>query len=360
MKLLFRADGNPSIGAGHVMRCLSIADAAMDKGIESIFVTAGDEFANTIRNRGVRHIVLGSAYRNMDDELPYLIQIIDDEQPVALIVDSYFVTDSYLGKIRQTMHAVGGRLIYIDDVLSFPYPCDTLINYNIYADEEAYVELYAGYSLPEMLLKTDYAPLRREFRVAAEKRLVRADRGRQILVSTGGADFEHLMIELVRAAKKVKKDHTFHFLIGAANEDRNLIVSEAAGESNLILHENVTNMSELMLSCDAAISAAGSTLYELCACRIPTVTYILADNQIPGARGFEHSDIMKCAGDIRETGAVKLSARLIDMALELCDNESERVLIAERQGSVVDGKGAERMIEHIWEEAETGFTDERS
>ncbi len=88
MKLLFRADGNPSIGAGHVMRCLSIADAAMDKSIESIFVTAGDEFANTIRNRGVRHIVLGSAYRNMDDELPYLIQIIDDEQPVALIVDS--------------------------------------------------------------------------------------------------------------------------------------------------------------------------------------------------------------------------------------------------------------------------------
>ena len=42
------------------MRCLSIADAAMDKGVESIFVTAGDEFANIIENRGFRHIVLGS------------------------------------------------------------------------------------------------------------------------------------------------------------------------------------------------------------------------------------------------------------------------------------------------------------
>ena len=347
MKLLFRADGNPYIGAGHVMRCLSIADAAMDKGVESIFVTAGDEFVNIVRNRGFRHIVLGSDYRNMDDELPKVVQIIDDEQPVALMVDSYYVTKSYLGRLKQAVNAVGGRLVYIDDILSFPYPCDTLINYNIYSDEKAYKELFSGYSLPEMLLGTDYAPLRSEFRSAVDKNYVRADRGSQILISTGGADFEHLMIELVREVKKVKKHHTFHFLIGAANEDRNLIVSEAAGESNLILHENVTNMSELMLSCDAAISAAGSTLYELCACRVPTVTYILADNQIPGARGFEQRGIMKCAGDIRETGAVELSARLIDMALELCNNEGECALIAERQGSVVDGKGAERIIEKL-------------
>lgn len=347
MKLLFRADGNPYIGAGHVMRGLSIADSAKDNGIECIFMTVGDEFANIIENRGFRHIVLGSDYRKMDYELPQVIQGIDDEKPVAMIVDSYFVTESYLGSLKQALNAVGSRLVYIDDTLSFPYLCDTLINYNIYADEEAYKVLYNGYSTPDMLLGTAYAPLRSEFRSAMGKKPVRADRGRQILVSTGGADFEHLMIELVREAKKVKKHHTFHFLIGAANEDRNLIVSEAAGESNLILHENVTNMSELMLSCNAAISAAGSTLYELCACRVPTVTYILADNQIPGARGFEQRGIMKCAGDIRETGAVELSARLIDMALELCDNGSECALIAERQGSVVDGKGAERVIEKL-------------
>ena len=240
-----------------MMRCLSIADAARDKGIESIFVTAGDEFANIIRNRGFRHIVLGSDYRNMDDELPKVVQIIDDEQPVALIMDSYFVTDSYLGKIRQAMHAVGGRLVYIDDVLSFPYPCDTLINYNIYADEEDYIELYSGYSLPDMLLGTAYAPLRREFRSAVGKKPVRAGRGRQILVSTGGADFEHLMTELVREAKRQDTDQVFHFVVGAANEDRDLIVSEATGVSNLFLHENVTNMSELMLSCNAANQQRG-------------------------------------------------------------------------------------------------------
>lgn len=38
-------------------------------------------------------------------------------------------------------------------------------------------------------------------------------------------------------------------------------------------------MSELMQQCDMAVSAAGSTLYELCACGMPTITYVLADNQ---------------------------------------------------------------------------------
>lgn len=354
MKLLFRADGNPSIGAGHVMRCLSISDAARDRDIECIFVTAGDECANIIGDRGFRHIVLGFDYRDMDNELPQVMQIIDDEQPVTLIVDSYFVTESYLGRLKQTVNIVGGRQVYIDDILSFPYPCDTLINYNIYADEEAYKELFRGYSIPDVLLGTDYAPLRSEFRSVTDKNSVRDDRGGQILVYTGGADFEHLIVQLVRTAKQVKNDYSFHFVIGAGNEDRDLIVSEVADVSSFILHENVTNMSELMFSCDVAISAVGSTLYELCAYRVPTVTYILADNQIPGARGFEHCGIMKCAGDIMETGAAELSARLVGMALELCDNEGEWAHIAERQGNVVDGKGAERIIEHIREKIANG------
>ena len=127
-------------------------------------------------------------------------------------------------------HSGGGKLIYIDDVLFFSYPCDILINYNIYADESRYRTLYRDAVLPELLLGTAYAPLRREF---------------------------------------------------------------------------------------------------------------------AGAHGFEQRRIMKCAGDIRELGAGALAARLIDMASKLCDNKEERRLISKRQGNVVDGKGAERVVERI-------------
>ena len=56
---------------------------------------------------------------------------------------------------------------------------------------------------------------------------------------------------------------------------------------------------------------------------------------------------MKCAGDIRELGAGALASKLTDMALQLYDNKEERMLISKRQGNVVDGKGAERVVELI-------------
>lgn len=36
----------------------------------------------------------------------------------------------------------------------------------------------------------------------------------------------------------------------------------------------------LMQKADIAISAGGFTLYELCACGTPTITYCMADNQM--------------------------------------------------------------------------------
>ena len=40
MKIAFRADGNNEIGWGHVMRSLTIASAAREKGADCFFICA--------------------------------------------------------------------------------------------------------------------------------------------------------------------------------------------------------------------------------------------------------------------------------------------------------------------------------
>ena len=67
----------------------------------------------------------------------------------------------------------------------------------------------------------------------------------------------------------------------------------------LKLHENVTDMAALMASCDLAISAAGTTLYELCAVGIPAVSYSFADNQLPSSLAFANVGAVPYAGDLR-------------------------------------------------------------
>lgn len=345
--ILLRADAGPAIGFGHIMRCLSIADAAAFFNQEVLFILADDTVQELVADRGYPSIVLGTAYDDMEKETGRVNSIVSEKKAGALVVDSYFVTERYLCALLDVCRKIGCRLVYIDDVLAFPYPCDVLLNYNIYGTNADYKRLYQGLEIvPEFLLGTSFAPLRREFQSLAS-RVVRSQ-GRDILISTGGSDCEHIALELVEGIRKSDWGGiSFHVIIGAVNVDKKLIYDRAEDCSNIVLHENVKNMSVLMQACDVAISAAGSTLYELCVTQTPTVTYILADNQIPGAKGFEHHGILQCAGDVRRLGAKELTKRLLESAVELCGNYSERCRIAWKMSEVVDGWGAERIAESI-------------
>lgn len=102
-----------------------------------------------------------------------------------------------------------------------------------------------------------------------------------------------------------------------------------------------------MQSCDVAVSAAGGTIYELCLTQTPTITYILADNQISGAEGFEKRGILSNAGDIRDVGLKKLAEDILSRAVGLAKDYDRRCKIAGKMRKVVDGQGAMRIAEKI-------------
>lgn len=329
------------------MRNLSIADALRNAGEKCRFILADNCIADLIRARGYEYNVLGTAYDHMEPELEKIHSIICETMPIAMFVDSYFVTVSYLNDLHSICAINGVKLAYVDDVIAFPYSCDVLLNYNIYASAEKYTDLYRDTELPRLALGTAYTPLRGEFQNLPDRITRRT--GRNILISTGGADSEHIGVELVRtiAEHAEYNDYQFHFIIGAMNEDQHYIREIAENSNHILLHVNVGNMSELMQSCDVAVSAAGSTLYELCATQTPTITYILADNQIFGANGFEERGVLRCVGDIRALGLKRLAEQIIRQAIELADDYNARCTIANKMRTVVDGKGACRVAEMI-------------
>ena len=344
--LIFRADGNNSIGSGHIMRCISIADAARKRGLKSIFLNAGDEFRKTIESH--QHVckIMYSDYKSMIDEIITLTNIINNYSPIAFFLDSYYVTPHYFDVLRKQTDC---KLVYIDDMAMFSYDCDYLINYNIYGKswEKKYRNLYKNKTIiPSFLLGTEYIPLREEF--YNNKRTLINNNGSNILVSTGGADPDHFTLSLINAIKNnTDKNKKFHIVVGAMNNDKNVIKSFAKKLENVYIYENVKDMAKLMISCDVAISAAGSTLYELCATRTPTITYVLDDNQMYNANCFDQLGIIQNAGDIRKYGLNELSDRLISLAIELCGDFSKQSLLVKKQTNVVDGLGAFRILDEI-------------
>lgn len=331
--ILFRADGNPWIGTGHIMRCLSLADALREHNEEVVFVAAEPYFQELIRTRGYLCEVLGTAYDHMEEELHVFMPLLEWKRPELVILDSYFVTPEYMKAVKSI-----ARLLYIDDMNAFDYPADMVMNYNIYGLELSYPQDKTYFLGPQ------YAPLRKEFQ-GLERRIVK-DQIENVLISTGGTDPYHVALRCAEYLREYPpcENMAFHFVLGAMNQDVEELNRIAFEFPFIKLHRQVKDMCSLMRRCDAAVSAAGTTLYELCACGLPTVTYILADNQIQGAKAFQRAGLMLCAGDVREESCF---AEQVFIRLKDLDSVNLRREIAWRMQMLVDGEGARRFAKRI-------------
>lgn len=339
-KIVIRADGNEHIGAGHIMRCMSIAKAAKSLGIDVSFVTADQSFLSILQYNGFKVYVLDSDYKAMEIELDVFLPVLLKEKPDAVIMDSYYVTPYYMESVKNIT-----KLVYIDDVLSFPYPTDILINYNIYASKTKYLKLYGGKKIPTMLLGCKYIPLRDEFQDG--KAIKIKPTVESILFSAGGADPERIAIRFVESiiANKNFNNIVFHIVLSSFEPDCDQIEEICKSHTNVVLHSNVSRMSDLMLQCDLAVSAAGSTLYELCACGVPTITYVLADNQLPGATAFSDLGIMVNAGDYRTDE--DLIKNITNKILSLVSDVEIRRIMQSKGMSFVNGNGAKKIVQEI-------------
>ncbi len=333
-KIFIRADANRTIGTGHVMRCISVAKALRECKCEVTFVTADHEGDALIEQNSMQVVCINSDWSDLEKEINQFIRLINDEKPNLLIVDSYYVTQRYFDEISGVV-----PVVYIDDQNICKWNVDFLINYNIFSsvfDYSAY-----DYDHTKLLLGCGYAPLREEFRNIPERDF--NDMSFNVMVSAGGSDPDRVTERIIERICPLFGDMTFHFIVGALNP-RIKEIRLLAGE-NVILHINEKHMSELMQKCDVAIAAAGSTLYELCACGTPTIIYSLADNQLPAVEEFTRQGIMISVGDSRTNE--NFVEDIADKLRSLKEDKGIRIRLSRQMKSIVDGKGALRIAEDL-------------
>ncbi len=338
--LYFRVDANPEIATGHMMRCLSIAMAAKQKEIECEFIVADEYGMKFAQEKGIKAYCLYSDWNNKESELLTLSEYLRINEAKVLIVDSYQVTDEYVRKLREVV-----RVVFIDDIDLLKTPVDCLINYNNYGSKEEYKNKYANHvgRECELLLGCEYVPLREEF---AEVETVFKSNVRGIFLSTGGADKYHIALQITEELIRRELPLEIHIIAGSFHTDKEVLGKLADKHSNCILHENVTMMSEIMKECDIAISAGGSTTYELCACGLPMVLFSFADNQLEIVRTHNEMGTGIYCGDYR-TEKENLIARIGHEVCELLENNNKRKEMHNVCRKMVDAKGASRIVEKL-------------
>ena len=340
---IIRADGNTAIGMGHVMRCLSIADAMRDRNIEPVFMTADNDCVAMIEDRGFEACVLGTDHRDMESELPLIREFLrqrtkDVDASSVILVDSYQVTSGYYEEIR-TM----AKVACLED-MGQSYPVDLLINYNIYGSKLVYDNKITH----AILLGTGYQPLRREFQ--QDMQYTVKGKITDVMITTGGSDpyfAARAFTDAFLTEKKLAEEKLRYHIISGPFNTHTAQLHELYDENPWVeIHEHVTCMKEIMKQCDVVLSATGRTIYEVSALGVPLIAFYFAENQRQGADMLsEITHVINCgnyADDAEQTvgNAVK--------ALLKCVKDKEyRETLYHEERSLVDGRGAARIAQAL-------------
>lgn len=324
-----RADMNSIIATGHVMRCLSIADAAKSLGEETTFILADNNAKELIEKHGHKTIILNTQWYDMDSELPVIKELAGKYQIDRILVDSYQVTENYLYSLSSIM-----QTFFIDDLNAFFYPVENIICYANYWEKFKHSERYQKSGL---FLGTKYVPLRREFCECGEK--IINSQTKILLILSGGTDKYHILGQILEQVD-LKLYSQVNVICGRFDSQYKSMKSQKEIYSNINFYHNVSDIERFMKEADLAISAGGLTLYELCAVGTPTISYSLADNQLENVRKFHEDGIIDYAGDVRRDDVAGNIGRYLHMYYsnpKLCLKKSKKMQ------KLVDGKGAWRI-----------------
>ena len=356
----FRADGNAVTGAGHLMRCLTIAEDLKklleteegkflgEKGI--CFLCADEASAELIRQRDFPVQILHTDHQDMEEELPVLKELFGSGQEPVILVDSYHVTDAYLEALRSY-----GRVYLLDDMGKKPYPVDGVINYNAFADKEYYKKMYHGRGTL-LVIGSRFVPVRGQFLdVPYEVR----EQVKEVLITTGGGDHDNIAAAVFEAIRR--PDCHYHVIVGQFNQYFPWWKQLEQESDQIHVHHNVTDMASLMRRCDLAVTAGGTTIYELAAIGVPFLCFSYAENQealteyigrekIAGYCGAYHLDRQATLGHMNRLAelmceGVKFGEQIVGANREVAEitGVELRRKMYQREKEMIDGLGAGRI-----------------
>ncbi len=334
--LLIRADASPEIGTGHVMRCLALAEAWQDTGGVVSFVSACDapSIENRLNREGIEihHIPQEAGTSGDADETA---RIAHEQGADWIVVDGYHFGANYQKIIKDA----GLSLLFIDDYgHADNYYADIVLNQNIYADMLLYKK-YEPYT--RFLLGTKYVLLRREFLKYSDWHRDIPEVARKILVTLGGSDPDNVTSKIIEAVRSVDLDGLeVKVVVGGANPHFGHIHETVKDLSDFTLIKNVGNMPELMAWADIAISAGGSTCWELAYLGTPFIALIIADNQKPVVMGISAQNAAVNLG----SGQILTQKEISNMIKKVIKSIDKRFNLSKNSKNLVDGEGILRVI----------------
>ena len=332
MRALFVCNASRSIGFGHVMRCLAIADALYEKGWRCDFFCTSE---TTKIVKALSQSPHGTLHDKAMIEGPYHI----------IIIDSYNLDEVEEKKFR----SLGDNIAVIDDLANRKHDCDILIDLTLDRREKDYQGLVPDNC--KVLTGVDYALLRPEFNRLKNQALMRRNKAQgkieTVLISMGGTDPHNITSKVLNALNVIKEPLTIDVVISSQSPVKEEIEAGCAKLRVMgmivALHLDVSDMAGMMMRADLAVGAAGVSSWERCCLGLPTLMIKTAENQQYVVSALHKAGAAEYLGSVAEVSEKNISLKL----KSYLENSQKTYEMGIKASDLVDGKGISRIIPYI-------------
>lgn len=332
--LAIRADADASIGVGHVMRCLALAQAWKDRGGEVVFLCASipDPIRQRLSIEGFPCIEIFATPGSDEDALQTWREL-SQYGARLLVVDGVRFRHRWQREVKQPGLSV---LLLEDNGTSPPYCADWVWNADLPARPEIYETCEPR---AKLLLGPDFVLLRREF-LRVHPKIKIGTAVRNILITMGGSDPENFSERTLHALHGARKNgFKLRVVVGPANPHLKKLKTVAANMADLF--PATSDMAEHMAWADLALTVEGGTLWELLYMGAPVVCWSRTD------------PISLLLAELSKGGAVVAlpagaSPEDVTVLLEQLITDNDRLeAMRQRSRTIVDGRGAERVVDML-------------
>lgn len=327
MRVLVRADAGAELGAGHLMRCLALAQALRARGAEVSFACRplpGFAPAMVTGQGFALHLLEGAAEHPPAPAQPYH----------WAVVDHYGLGAEWEAQAR----AYAGRVLAIDDLADRAHACDGLLDHNLSASAERYAPWLPASA--EGLFGPRYALLRPIFSQGPRPL---AERVGRVLVNFGGFDAAGMALRAVQALQ-AWPDLAVEVVAGRGNPALATLQALLRGRPGSECVEVCPELGERMARADLIVGAGGGSSLERAALGVPSLCVAVADNQVVAATRLAEAGAHLYLGE-----AAHLQPGQLEGALGLLlANAPLRRSLAARGLELVDGQGTARVARWLF------------
>lgn len=268
MKTLIRADSSSTIGLGHIMRDLVLAQS-----VEGEILFACQALQGSIIEQIPYEVNI--LQTNDADELIALIKSLHVN---LLVIDHYGIDARFEQTVKE---ATNVTILSFDDTYQ-PHHCDILLNHTICADAARYANLVPKGC--ELRCGSAYTLIRGEFK--NEKKIVR-EKIYDVLIAMGGSDAGNLTLEIL---KTLPKSLHVSILTTTANAHLHELQRYVEVFPNIALHVNSKEVAKIMNQSKFAIVTPSGILHEVLFMEMPFIAIKVAINQDDMYRYLEEHD----------------------------------------------------------------------